>query len=74
MGGLLKQPTFTPEEVAHGNTQVRNFQLLWLDAYKSLSPSGGCFKKFHFLVHLFWFVSEYGAFIHLGQYKLHVTK
>jgi hypothetical protein len=66
LGNLMRQPTFTPEQAAALKSKVRKFQRLWLQAFETLSPSGGGFKKFHYLSHLFELLKEFGAFIHMG--------
>ena len=64
---MSRQLKFTPLEVEKGAAEVRKFRRLWLTAFKEMSPTGGCFKKFHYLLHFFKLVLEYGALVHMGK-------
>ena len=64
---MTKELGFTPLAVKRGAAMVRKFRRIWLAAFKELSPTGGRFKKFHYLLHFFKLVTEYGALVNMGK-------
>ena len=49
LGNLYKQESWSQEGIDAATQRVDNFQTMWLRTVGSLSPTGGKFKKFHFL-------------------------